>query len=74
MVRADTTDPDLSRNSFSFYIENDVGCGFVIYSLYYVEVMCSLSEGFLSEAGVGFCQRLWEGKLLKDCPCVCMCI
>ena len=30
--------PDLSGNGFSFSTENDVGCGFVIYGLYYVQV------------------------------------
>ena len=31
--------PDFRGNGISFFtIENDVGCGFVIYGLYYVEV------------------------------------
>ena len=30
--------PGLRGNSLFFTIENDVGCGFVIYGLYYVEV------------------------------------
>ena len=44
--------PDLSGNGFTFFtIENDVGCGFVTYGLYYVEVSslyCLLSGEFLS--------------------------
>ena len=38
---------------------NDVSCGFVTYALYYVEVFCRLSGEFLSEMGVGFCQKLF---------------
>ena len=45
-----------------FTIDNDVSSGFVIYGLYYVEVgslYAHFLKGFLSEMGVGFCQRLF---------------
>ena len=31
--------PDLRENAFCFTIENGVCCGFVIYGLYYVDVL-----------------------------------
>ena len=55
--------PQLSGKSFSFSpLRMNVSYGFVIYGLYYVEVgslYAHFLEGFLSEMGVGFCQKLF---------------
>ena len=43
--------PDFMGNAFNFSIEDNVCCGFVIYSFYYVEVSSFYScflDGFLS--------------------------
>ena len=45
-----------------FTMENNVIYGFAIYGLYYVEVdspYAHFLEHFLSEIGVGFCQKLF---------------
>ena len=47
-------------------MENVVRSGFVIYGIYYVEVGSRYDhflKGFLSEMGVGFCQRLFPHLL-----------
>ena len=57
--------PDFSGNKFHFFtIENDVGCGFVIYGLYYVEV-CSLYVYFLE----GFYHK-WVLNFVESFFCI----
>ena len=54
--------PDVRGNGFSFTTENDVGCGFVIYGLYYVEVgslyACFL-EGFYHKWVLNFVESFF---------------
>ena len=48
----------------------DISCGFVINGFYYAEVgsLCAhFLEVFLSETGVGFCQKLFLHLLRGSC-------
>ena len=54
--------PDLSGNSFSFSplrMMLAVGLSYMGFIMLSRFPLCPLSEGFLSEMGVGFCQRLF---------------
>ena len=54
--------PDLSRTSFSFSplrMMLAVGLSYMAFIMLSRFPLCPLSEGFFSEMGVGFCQRLF---------------
>ena len=58
--------PDLSRNSFSFSplrMMFSVVCHIWLLLYWDVFPLCPLSDGFLLEMGVGFCQRLYLCQL-----------